>query len=59
MSSSMKKALAMDKELELTEEKLAEFIEKYEPKFAADIEKEEQRVESGVENKANGNGTPI
>ena len=41
----MEKALAMNKELRLTEEKLAEFIEKHEPKFAADIEKEERRVE--------------
>ena len=47
----MKKALAMDKELELTEEKLAEFIEQNEPKFAADIEREEQRLERGSKTK--------
>lgn len=45
MASSMEKALAMGKELGLTEEKLAEFVEKNEPKFAADIEREERRVE--------------
>ena len=45
MASSMEKALAMGKELGLTEDKLAEFVEKHEPKFAADIEREERRVE--------------
>ena len=47
----MEKALAMGKELGLTEEKLAEFIEKNEPKFAADIEREERRVERELKTK--------
>ena len=45
MASSMEKALAMGKELGLTDEKLAEFVEKNESKFVADIKREERHVD--------------
>ena len=48
MASSMEKALAIGKELGLTDEKLAEFVEKNESKFVADIEREETRVDREI-----------
>ena len=48
MASSMEKALAMGKELGLTNKKLAEFVEKNESKFVADIEREETRVDREI-----------
>ena len=47
----MEKALAMGKELGLTDEKLAEFVEKNESKFAADMEREERRVDREMKQK--------
>ena len=47
----MEKSLAMGNELGLTEEKLAKFIEKNEPKYAADIEREERWVEKELKTK--------
>ena len=51
MASSMEKALAMGKELGLTEEQLAEFVEKNESKFVADIEREERHVDREMKQK--------
>lgn len=45
MASSMEKAPAMGKQLSLTGEKLAEFVGKMEPKYAAEMEREERRIE--------------
>lgn len=51
MASSMEKALAMGKQLELTGEKLEAFIDKNEPKFAAEIEREERKCERELKQK--------
>ena len=49
--ASLEKALAMGKELGLTDEKFAEFVEKNEPNYAADIEREERRIERDMKQK--------
>lgn len=47
----MEQALAMGKQIGLSDEKLAEFVEKNESKFAADIDREERRAEREMKQK--------
>lgn len=51
MASSIEKALAVGKELGLVDDKLADFVEKNEPKFAADIERQERCIEREMKQK--------